>query len=100
LLERSDGPFPIPARYPVAAGKTKRGKVKLPDGAQDVPAEPHVVGGRMIGIVDAAVDPVPDRLQKSAEQPLVHDADFVRRMDGDAGFLDHGNPPFSIALSF
>ena len=71
-LDRADAVLPVVAGDEVAAGIAHDGRPELLDERQHVaPRKPCFVGGRMAGLVDAAVDAATQMLDEGAEQARV-----------------------------
>ena len=68
LPDRTDAVFPSVRGDEVAAGILDDRGTKLLDEVEHVAAKPPLVGGRVAGLVDAAVDSAPEMLNKSAKQ--------------------------------
>ena len=75
LPDRTDAVFPSVRGDEVAAGILDDRGTKLLDEVEHVAAKPALVGGGMAGLVDAAVDPAPEMLNKSAKQAPIDAAD-------------------------
>ena len=68
LLDRADAVLPIVAGDEVAAGIAHDRRAELLDEGEHVAAEALRVGGRMAGLVDAAIDATAEMLDEGAEQ--------------------------------
>ena len=71
LVARADAVFPVIGRDKVAAGIADIGNVQIADQLRHVAAHPVLVGGRVVGFIDAGVDRPAQMLQKGRIDPVV-----------------------------
>ena len=71
LLARADAVLPVVGRDEVAAGIAHDRDVEIPDQLRDVAPHPVLVGGRVVGLVDAGVDGAAEMLEEGAVDTIV-----------------------------
>jgi hypothetical protein len=89
---RRDRPHPIPPVVPgdkVAAGIADERHAQLAHQIEDIPAKPLLVGGRVLGFVDAAVNAPAQMLDERPIQAGIDLADTKILVENDARFW-HG----------
>ena len=85
LIGRAHPVLPIVAGNEIAAGIAHDGRPELLDERQHVAPETLLVGGRMAGLVDAAVDATTKMLDEGAEQARVGLTDGEVAIEKNAG---------------
>ena len=75
LVARPDAVVPVVVGDEVAARIADERELQIADELEHVAAEPVVVGGRVAGLVDAAVDGAAEMLEEGAVDPVVDVAD-------------------------
>ena len=85
LLDRADAILPIVAGDEIAAGIAHDGRRQFAHQRQHVAAEAVLIGGRMAGLEDAAIDAAAEVLDEGTEQAAIRGADHVvgAKLDGD-----------------
>ena len=99
VLAGAGAVLPVVVRHEVAAGVAHAGHAELPDQVEHVGAEALIVGGGVVGVVDAAVDAAAEVLDERAEQAARHigcGADALQGgggvgRRGRGGAIGHGN---------
>ena len=81
LLPRSDAVLPLVAGDEAAAGVADERDAQLAHLRQQIAAEPEVVGGGVVRLVDSAVDAAADVLDQAAPQPGIDLPDAVGRIE-------------------
>ena len=90
ILHRADAVLPVVARDEIAAGIAHDRRRELAHEREHVPAEALLVGLRVAGLVDAAIDAAAEMLDEGSEQPRIRRADDGIAVQPDFHF-SHGS---------
>ncbi len=101
----ADSVFPLVPGDEIAAGVADERDAEGADQFEDIAAEAVLIGGRVAGFVDTAVDGPPEVLEEAAVQARVDLADVKIRIEDDVGGVQCGllgngplppRPPFPL----